>query len=74
MIWIANFFLLWAVILLGRKSFTFGWSCSLIGSILYVVAPLYMHPKHIDIASFNAVMTCLAGWNLWKALKTPKVS
>jgi hypothetical protein len=69
MIWIANFWLLLAVIFLGRKSFTFGWSCSLIGSILYVIVPaFFMQPRHFDIASFNVIMTCVAGRNLWKSL------
>lgn len=72
MIWIANLWLLLAVILLGRHSFKYGWFCSFIGSILYVIAPMLMHPKHLDIASFNVIMTCLAGWNLLKCFSLEK--
>jgi len=70
LIWLANLVLLLSIWLLGRKNFRSGWIANMTGSAIYAYVSLVtMHPRHPDIASFNLIVLCLGGWNLWKTLK-----
>jgi len=70
LIWLANFILLLSIWLLGRKNFRSGWITNMLGSAIYAYVSVFMlHPRHFDIASFNLIVMCLGGWNLWKTLK-----
>lgn len=70
MIWLANILLFFGIWQLGRKSFILGYTCGVIGSILYAIVSFQIH--RLDFASFNVAMTLMNGWNLWKSRTTAK--